>query len=214
MVMMPRTTCAASACHDLVRPDHPREPGQRGRGLSPAEFELVRCLATGGIRRNRIWRVTSRSGTAQYSNAFHAPIIRRHPRPGSNLTGHAESGLRATGDAFPLVPDVDDNLIGTQKEPGLKDRARARGAVLLVPAIWAALDRPSSLSPVPTVICHCDELRRAAGLLGYGVDRVTHRSTGLESPTGGPSHPPAARKHRRRSLCPDPPAFITVSIRP
>jgi len=24
-----------------------------------------------------------------------------------------------------------------------------------------------------------------AGLLGYGVDRVTHRSTGLESPTGG-----------------------------
>jgi len=146
--------------------------------------------------------MSGQSGTAQYSNAFHAPIIRRHPRPGSNLTGHAESGLRATGDAFPLVPDVDDSLIGTQKEPGLKDRARARGAVLLVPAIWAALDRPSSLSPVPTVICHCDELRRAAGLLGYGVDRVTHRSTGLESPTGGPSHPPAARKHRGRSLCP------------
>ena len=130
--------------------------------------------------------MSGRSGTAQYSNAFHAPIIRRHPRRGSNLTGHAESGLRATGDAFPLVPDVDDNLIGTQKEPGLKDRARVRGAVLLVPAIWAALDRPSSLSPVPTVICHCDELRWAAGLLGYGVDRVTHRSTGLESPTVGP----------------------------
>src|SRR4029077_11523364 len=125
--------------------------------------------------------MSGRSGTAQYSNVFHAPIIRRHPRPGSNLTGHAESGLRATGDAIPLVPDVDDNLI----EPGLKDRARARGAVLLVPAMWAALDRPSSLSPVPTVICHGDELRRAAGLLGYGVDRVTHRSTGLESPTGG-----------------------------
>src|SRR5271166_2173433 len=109
--------------------------------------------------------MSGRSGTALYSNAFHAPIIRRHPRPGSNLTGHAESGLRATGDAFPLVPDVDDNLIGTQKEPGLKDRARACGAVLLVPAIWAALDRPSSLSPVPTVICHCEELPRAAGLV-------------------------------------------------
>lgn len=110
--------------------------------------------------------MSGRSGTALYSNAFHAPIIRRHPRPGSNLTGHAESGLRATGDAFPLVPDVDDNLIGTQKEPGLKDRGRARGAVLLVPAIWAAPDRPSSLSPVPTVICHCDELSRAAGSIG------------------------------------------------
>jgi hypothetical protein len=93
-------------------------------------------------------------------------------------------GFARRVDAFPLVPDVDDNLIGTQKEPELKDRARARGAVLLVPAIWAALDRPSSHSPVPTVIRHCDELRRAAGLLGYGVDRVTHRSTGLESPTG------------------------------
>jgi hypothetical protein len=119
--------------------------------------------------------MSGRSGTALYSNAFHAPIIRRHPRPGSNLTGHAESGLRATGDAFPLVPDVDENLIGTQKEPGLKDRARGRGAVLLVPAIWAALDRPSSLPPVPPVIRHCDELPRAAGLLGHGVDRVTHR---------------------------------------
>src|ERR1700751_2892645 len=83
------------------------------------------------------------------------------------------------------------NLIGTQKEPGLKDRARACGAVLLVPAIWAAPDRPSSLSPVPTVICHCDELSRAAGLLGYGVDRVTHRSTGLESPTGHARAQPA-----------------------
>jgi len=41
------------------------------------------------------------------------------------------------------VPDVDENLIGTQKEPGLKDRARARGAVLLVPAIWAAALPPS-----------------------------------------------------------------------
>jgi hypothetical protein len=61
-----------------------------------------------------------------------------------------------TGDAFPLVPDVDDNLIGTQKEPELTDRARARGAVLLVPAIWAALDRPSSLPPVPPVIRHCN----------------------------------------------------------
>jgi hypothetical protein len=46
--------------------------------------------------------ISSGGGTALYSNAFHAPIIRRHPRPGSNLTGHAESGLRVTGDAFPL----------------------------------------------------------------------------------------------------------------
>src|ERR1700752_1144851 len=158
--------------------------------------------------------MSGRSGTALYPNAFHAPIIRRHPRPGSNLTGHAESGLRATGDAFPLVPDVDDNLIGTQKEPGLKDRARARGAVLLVPAIWAALDRPSSLSSVPTVICHYDELRRAAGvywgtaLTGSPIaQRAWSRRLAAIAPTSSAKTP-------RPITMPVPPAFITVPIRP
>jgi hypothetical protein len=133
--------------------------------------------------------MSGRSGTAQYSNAFHAPIIRTHPRPGSNLTGHAESGLRATGDAFPLVPDVDDNLIGTQKE-----RSGFRNACM---ALIGRQYCPGSASPATWIPARD---RASRPLVGAGDDSARGRCPSPPARIGAPSEFARMNARRPRSV--------------